>query len=100
MRVFKRVYCTLVQKQVITISKVPDMVSLPLVQYIPTFDYIYILTQGGPAYSSEVLATHLYSQAFDRFNVGYSSAIGTLMFIYVLIIVSIFGILQKMGWNI
>ncbi len=67
---------------------------------IPTFDYIYILTQGGPAYSSEVLATHLYSQAFDRFNVGYSSAIGTLMFIYVLIIVSIFGILQKMGWNI
>ncbi|HJO46597.1 MAG TPA: sugar ABC transporter permease [SAR324 cluster bacterium] len=67
---------------------------------IPTFDYIYILTQGGPAYSSEVLATHLYSQAFDRFNVGYSSAIGTLMFFYVLIIVSIFGLLQKIGWEI
>ena len=67
---------------------------------IPTFDYIFILTQGGPAYSSEVLATHLYSQAFDRFNVGYSSAIGTLMFIYVIIIVSIFGILQKLGWDI
>lgn len=42
MRVFKRVYCTLVQKQKVIISKVPDMVSLPLVQYIPTFDYIYI----------------------------------------------------------
>ena len=67
---------------------------------IPTFDYIFILTQGGPAYSSEVLATHLYSQAFDRFNVGYSSAIGTLMFVYVIIIVSIFGILQKLGWDI
>ena len=38
---------------------------------IPTFDYVWILTQGGPAYSSEVLATNLYSQAFDRFNVGY-----------------------------
>jgi hypothetical protein len=44
MRVFKRVYCTLVQKQKVIISKVPDMVSLPLVQYIPTFDYIYIPT--------------------------------------------------------
>ena len=54
---------------------------------IPTFDYVWILTQGGPAYSSEVLATNLYSQAFDRFNVGYSSAIGTLMFIYTIFIV-------------
>ena len=42
MRVFKRVYCTLVQKQHATISKLPDMISLPPVQYIPTFDYIYI----------------------------------------------------------
>ena len=42
MRVFKRVYCTLVQKQQGTITKIPDMISLPIVQYIPTFDYIYI----------------------------------------------------------
>ena len=42
MRLFKRVYCTLVQKQQVTISKVPDMISLPIVQYIPTFDNIYI----------------------------------------------------------
>ena len=41
MRVFKRVYYTLVQTPKITISKVPDMISLPLVQYLPTFDYIY-----------------------------------------------------------
>ena len=41
MRVFKRVYYTMVQKQQVTISKIPDMISLPLVQYIPTFDYIY-----------------------------------------------------------
>jgi hypothetical protein len=41
MRVFKRVYYTMVQKQQVIISKVPDMISLPLVQYIPTFDYIY-----------------------------------------------------------
>ena len=67
---------------------------------IPTFDYPWILTQGGPAYSSEVLATNLYSQAFERFNVGYSSAIGTLMFLYVIVIVGIFGILRKLGWEI
>jgi hypothetical protein len=41
MRIFKRVYCTLVQKQQITINKVPDMISMPMVEYLPTFDYIY-----------------------------------------------------------
>ena len=67
---------------------------------VPVFDYVYILTGGGPASSSEVLATHLYSQAFDRFNVGSASAIGTLMFIYVIFIVGIFSILQKLGWEL
>ena len=41
MRVFKRVYCTLVQKQYKTISEVPDMISIAMVQYLPTFDYQY-----------------------------------------------------------
>ena len=39
-----------------------------------TFDYIWILTQGGPARSSEVLSTYLYKQAFNRFEAGYASA--------------------------
>ena len=64
------------------------------------FDYVYILTGGGPAYSSEVVANYLYSHAFVRFNVGYASAVGTLMFIYVIFIVGIFGLLRKLGWEI
>jgi len=67
---------------------------------IPTFDYVYILTQGGPAYSSEVIANHLYSKAFDRFQVGYASAIGVMMFIYVFFVVAAFGLLRKIGWEI
>ncbi|MBL6674736.1 MAG: sugar ABC transporter permease [Alphaproteobacteria bacterium] len=67
---------------------------------VPVFDYIYILTQGGPAYSSEVIANHLYSQAFDRFKVGYASAIGVMMCFYVILIVGLFGLLRRMGWEI
>ena len=67
---------------------------------IPVFDYVFILTKGGPAYSSEVIGTYMYSQAFERFNVGYSSAIGTMMFFYVLIIVGLFGILRRLGWEV
>ena len=67
---------------------------------VPTFDYVYILTMGGPAYSSEVVANHLYSQAFQRMNVGYASTIGVMMFFYVGIIVGFFAILRRMGWEV
>ena len=67
---------------------------------VPTFDYVYILTMGGPAYSSEVVANHLYSQAFQRMNVGYASTIGVMMFFYVGIIVRFFALLRRLGWEV
>ena len=67
---------------------------------IPAFDYVYILTGGGPAYSSEVLANYLHFQAFRNMNVGYASAIGAMMFIYVFIVITIFGILRRLDWEI
>ena len=65
-----------------------------------TFDYIYILTGGGPAHASEVMSTHLYNQAFFRFDVGYAASIGIMMTIWVMITVAIFVILRRRGWEI
>ena len=67
---------------------------------IPAFDYVYLMTQGGPAHSSEVMATHLYSMAFQQFEVGYASAIGTAMALFSTLIIAIFVILRKLGWEI
>jgi raffinose/stachyose/melibiose transport system permease protein len=64
------------------------------------FDYIYILTGGGPANSSEVMATFLYDQAFARFEVGYAASVGVMMTLWVMITVSIFVYLRKRGWEI
>jgi raffinose/stachyose/melibiose transport system permease protein len=64
------------------------------------FDYIYILTGGGPANSSEVMATYLYDQAFARFEVGYAASVGVMMTLWVMITVSIFVYLRKRGWEI
>ena len=33
-----------------------------------SFDYVWILTQGGPAGSSQLVSTHLYKEAFQRFE--------------------------------
>lgn len=48
------------------------------------FDFVYILTQGGPAYSSEVLSTFAYRSAFYDLAVGKAAAIS--------VIISLFGL--------
>lgn len=65
-----------------------------------TFDYIWILTQGGPAGASEVLASLVQKNAFQRFEAGYASAIGLTMSVFVGVVISIFVILRKRGWEI
>ncbi len=65
-----------------------------------TFDYIWILTQGGPAGASEVLSVLVQKNAFLRFEAGYAAAIGLTMSFFVGIVISIFLFLRKRGWEI
>lgn len=44
-----------------------------------TFDYIYLLTGGGPAHATEMLSTYAYTFAFATFQFGKASAVGLLM---------------------
>ena len=64
------------------------------------FDYVWILTQGGPAGSSEVLGTWLYKNAFNRFEAGYAAAIGLTMSLFAGAMISVFAILRRRGWEI
>lgn len=64
------------------------------------FDYIWILTQGGPAGSSDVMATVLYRNAFARFEAGYAAAQGLTLSFLAGFIVLIFIILRRRGWEI
>lgn len=65
-----------------------------------TFDYVYMLTSGGPAHSSEVMSTYLYDNAFNRFDAGYAATIGIVMSVWVAIAVAGFVYLRKRGWEI
>lgn len=46
------------------------------------FDYINLLTQGGPAHYTEVLATLAYTSAFSKQNLGMASAISVIMSLF------------------
>jgi raffinose/stachyose/melibiose transport system permease protein len=54
---------------------------LLLIGTFKAFDNVYIMTSGGPADSSQMLATYMYENTFHRFNYGYGSAISMLIFV-------------------
>ena len=51
---------------------------------LKTFDIIYVITQGGPAFASETLNLYGFSQGFQYFNMGYGSALLILYFMLVM----------------
>lgn len=65
-----------------------------------TFDYVYMLTSGGPANSSEMMSTYLYDNAFNRFDAGYAATIGVMMSLWVALAVAGFVYLRRRGWEI
>ncbi len=64
------------------------------------FEYVWILTEGGPAGSSEVMGTLVYKNAFRRFDAGYAAAQGITMSAFAGTIVLIFIVLRRRGWEI
>jgi ABC-type sugar transport system permease subunit len=62
------------------------------------FDLVYVLTGGGPADATEVLSTFTYKNLFSALQVGYGSALATMMFLTEIVIAVIFGVflLRKM----
>jgi len=49
------------------------------------FDFVYVLTQGGPAYASEVLSTLSYRYAFYNYTMGPAAAVA--------LVISFFGLI-------
>lgn len=53
------------------------------------FDVSYIMTNGGPGASSELVATYLYKTVFQSLDFGYGSAMAVFLAIECLVIVAI-----------
>lgn len=50
------------------------------------FDLIYLMTQGGPFDSTNVLVYSIYKNAFEYFNIGKASAIAYVLFVIILVL--------------
>lgn len=59
------------------------VVVISVIASAQAFGQIYVLTQGGPAGATTVLAWYLYQNAFQYLESGYASAIAWVMFLIV-----------------
>lgn len=57
---------------------------------IKIFDVVYLITAGGPGFSTETISMYIFLQGFQFFNIGYTCAISYLLLIIVTIIVTVF----------
>lgn len=59
------------------------VIGMAIVNSLKAFDMIWVLTQGGPARSSETLALTMYRESFRLFHVGYGSAVALVLSVIV-----------------
>lgn len=56
-------------------------VSLKAIETFRTFDYVWVMSRGGPGSYSEIMSTFVYKQAYKNQAYGYSGAISFLVLI-------------------
>jgi ABC-type sugar transport system permease subunit len=66
-------------------SVINVVVALLLIGGFSVFDIIFVMTGGGPANATEVLATYTYKEAFTQNNVGYASTLSVVITVISLI---------------
>ena len=67
-----------------------------------SFNVIYVLTRGGPMRKTETFVIRIYQEAFEKFNIGSSSAISVIVFLLLLLLTVVYIklIFNKDGENL
>ena len=61
-------------------------VFLSIIGALQLFDLVWVTTGGGPVDASNTMATYLVDWGFERFQLGYGSAISVILFVIALIV--------------
>ena len=77
-------------------SVITTVVLLDSIWTFRAFDPVYVMTGGGPSHSSEVLATIIYFDGFQKLKFGYASAEAMVMLVSLFIVSAIY-VKRSMG---
>jgi multiple sugar transport system permease protein len=59
---------------------------MALINGFQAFDSVYLLTQGGPEHSTELLVYWMFKNAFEFYKIGPASAIAYILFVVILLL--------------
>ena len=71
--------------------------ALLLIGGFSVFDIIFVMTGGGPANATEVIATYTYSEAFTQNRVGYAATLSLVITVVSLVASVVFIRLRERG---
>lgn len=71
------------------------VVTLGIIRGFRVFPEVYTLTGGGPARSSEVVMTYVYRVSFIDFDLGYATALSTMLFALTALLTAAFLFLRR-----
>ena len=58
---------------------------LSVIYSFQVFDLIYVMTGGGPGFSTTMMVQYIYQSAFVSSEMGYASAMGIVLFLMILL---------------
>jgi raffinose/stachyose/melibiose transport system permease protein len=61
-------------------------VFLSIIGALQLFDLVWVTTGGGPVDASNTMATYLVDRGFERFQLGYGSAVAVILFLAALVV--------------
>lgn len=62
------------------------LVVLGIIGGFQVFEYSYVMTRGGPLYSTLTVVLLIYQRAFETFEMGYASALSYMLFAIILVL--------------
>lgn len=65
-----------------------------------TFDYVWVMTGGGPGNASELISTLVYRNAYSRYRTGYASTICVFQTALSVLAYVAMQIVKKKGWDV
>jgi len=66
------------------------VIALAVINSLKSFDVLYVMTRGGPFHSSDNLAMFMYNESFQKYNMGYGSAIAVVLFLITLAVIAVY----------
>lgn len=65
-----------------------------------SFNYVWVMTQGGPGDTTQLLSTYIYRLSFTNFRAGYAMSISVIQSLIALLLYFLFEVVKKKGFDV